>query len=271
MQGVPPKIFDPRRRMALRARALDMGVERSFLLQHIAEELAERLELVSRDFTRALLIGPIGYFASGLLAGRDIEIVSKPMLDEEALPYPEGEFDLILSAGTLDSVNDLPGALVQMRRCLKPDGLFLGTLFGAGSLGTLKAAMLEADGGQVRAHVHPQIDLLAISELMTRAGFALPVADIDLLDVRYSDWRRLVADLREAGVGNMLAGPRGFSRAFPARLDAAWTKLAESDGKTRERFTFLQLSGWAPAASQPQPARRGSGTVSLADALKKQG
>lgn len=269
MQGAPPKIFDPRRRMALRGRALDMGVERSFLFQHMVDELAERLALVSREFDRALLIGPIAIFAARILARRDVEMVVAPMLDEELLPYAEGEFDLILSAGALDSVNDLPGALVQIRHCLRPDGLFLGALFGAGSLSVLKTAMLEADGTHARAHIHPQIDLQAISELMTRAGFALPVTDIDALEVRYGDWRRLVGDLREAGVGNALAGPRGFARMLPSRLDEAWTQLAESDGKTRERFNFLQLSGWAPSANQPRPALRGSGTVSLADVLKK--
>jgi NADH dehydrogenase [ubiquinone] 1 alpha subcomplex assembly factor 5 len=269
MQQAPPMIFAPRRRMALRARALAKGVERSFLFQHMADELAERLALVSRDFTRALLVGPVSAFATQIMNGRKSEIFAEPMLDEEALPYAAGEFDLILSAGTLDSVNDLPGALVQMRRCLKPDGLFLGALFGAGSLGTLKAAMLAADGGQVRAHVHPQIDLQAMSELMTRAGFALPVADIDVLEVRYSHWQRLVADLREAGVGNAMAEPRGFTRAFPSKMDTAWQQFADPDGKTRERFNFLQLSGWAPSARQPQPAKRGSGTLSLADVLKK--
>jgi SAM-dependent methyltransferase len=255
--------------MALRARAMDMGVERSFLYQHMAKELAERLLLVSRDFGRALLIGPIAHFACKVLGGRNPQIVAAPMLNEESLPFDRAEFDLILSAGTLDSVNDLPGALVQICRCLKPDGLFLATLFGAGSLTTLKAAMLEADGPQVRAHIHPQIDLQMISELMSRAGFALPVADLDTLEVRYSSWQRLVEDLREAGVGNALSGPRGFGRALPARIDAAWRRQNDPDGKTCERFTFLQLNGWSPSASQPQPARRGSGTLSLADVLKK--
>jgi NADH dehydrogenase [ubiquinone] 1 alpha subcomplex assembly factor 5 len=269
MQGSTPQIFDPARRMALRARALAMGAEQSFLLQHMADELSERLACVSRSFDRILLIGPMAALADRILPGRDNDVVAEPMLDEERLAFFASDFDLILSAGTLDSVNDLPGALVQIRRCLKPDGLFLGTLFGAGSLATLKAALLEADGAWVRAHVHPQIDLQIMSELMSRAGFALPVADIDALNVRYGSWRRLIADLRAAGIGNALAGPRGFARSLPERLDTAWTTRADANGKVQECFTFLQLSGWAPAASQPQPARRGSGTVSLADVLKK--
>ncbi len=269
MQGSAPQIFDPARRTALRARALALGAEQSFLLQHMADELADRLACVTRSFDRTLVIGPIAVIADRILAGRESVIVAEPMLDEERLGFIANDFDLILSAGTLDSVNDLPGALVQIRRSLKPDGLFLGTLFGAGSLATLKAALLEADGAMVRSHIHPQIDLQIMSDLMSRAGFALPVADIDTLHVRYSDWRRLVGDLREAGIGNALAGQRGFARSLPEKLDSAWAAHADANGKVQECFTFLQLSGWAPAASQPQPARRGSGTVSLADVLNK--
>jgi NADH dehydrogenase [ubiquinone] 1 alpha subcomplex assembly factor 5 len=271
MSAIPPQIFDKRRRMAVRMRALALGAERAFLLQHMANELAERLAFVSRPFENALVIGPIAMLAGQILTRRDIALTTNTMLDEEALPYAPASFDLILSAGTLDSVNDLPGALVQIRRALKPDGLFLGTLFGAGSLSKLRAAMLRADGALVRPHIHPQIDLRAISDLLTRTGFALPVTDIDLLEVRYGDWRRLVADLRNAGAGNAIAGPRGFARDLPDRLDDAWAMLADADGKVSESFTFLQLNGWSPSPSQPRPAARGSGTVSLVDVFKKKG
>lgn len=266
-----PQIFDNRRRMAIRSRAVARGVEHAFLLQHMADELAERLADVSRSFENALLIGPIAAFAEQILGARKPNVVANIMQDEEALDYPPASFDLIISAATLDSVNDLPGALVQIRRSLKPDGLFLGTLFGAGSLQALKSAMLIADGAMVQPHVHPQIDLRAISDLVTRAGFALPVTDIDRLSVRYSDWQRLVGDVRDAGVSNALAGPRTFSRSLPNALDAAWRQAAEPDGRVSEHFHFLQLSGWAPAPTQPKPAARGSGTVSLASVLKKSG
>jgi NADH dehydrogenase [ubiquinone] 1 alpha subcomplex assembly factor 5 len=264
-----PQIFDNRRRKAIRARAVVRGMEKSFLLATMADELTERLVYVTRNFENALLIGPIAAFAHQILGERRPVVVANIMQDEEALAYPPGSFDLIISAGTLDSVNDLPGALVQIRRALKPDGLFLGTIFGAGSLCMLKAAMLIADGAQVSPHIHPQIDLRAISDLVTRAGFALPVTDIDKLSVRYRDWRRLVSDLRDAGVSNALSGQRSVSRSLPHALDAAWREMAKPDGRVAESFHFLQLSGWAPAPSQPKPAARGSGTVSLASVLKK--
>jgi SAM-dependent methyltransferase len=242
----------------------------SFLFEHMAKELAERLALLSRSFERALLIGPITGFAELIFAGTATTVIAEPLADEEALPYEHASFDLILSAGTLDSVNDLPGALVQIRRCLKPDGLFLGTLFGAGSLQALKSAMIEADGAQATAHIHPQIDMRAASDLLTRAGFALPVADLDRLDVRYRYWQNLVADLRAAGVGNAMAGERRFpGRDSVVRLDAAWAKLAQGGERVPEALNFIHLSGWAPAASQPKPARRGSGQVSLADILPR--
>lgn len=249
----------------MRRRAADRGLTRSFLLEHMATELADRLACVSRDFEKILIIGPVGAFATQILAGRRAEITTDIMACEGELPYPLAAFDLILTAGTLDSVNDLPGALIQLRRALVPDGLFLGTLFGAGSLATLKAAMLASDGTATRAHIHPQIDLRAISDLMARAGFALPVCDIDRLDLRYADWRRLVGDLRDAGAGNVIAGARHFQRSLPAALDTEWTALAAADGRVTETIAFLQLSGWAPSPAQPRPARRGSGQVSLAD------
>jgi NADH dehydrogenase [ubiquinone] 1 alpha subcomplex assembly factor 5 len=271
MADMAPQIFDNRRRMALRARAMRGRIQQSFLLTHMATELSERLSFVSRSFENVLFIGPIADFAADILGDRKMQITAEPMLDEEALPFAPASFDLILSAGTLDSVNDLPGALLQIRRALKPDGLFLGTSFGAGSLPRLKNAMMAADAGQVRAHIHPQIDLRSISDLMTRAGFALPVADVDMLSVRYRDWRRLVGDIRDAGVGNAMAGLRTFQRALPRGLDIAWQSLADDNGKVTETFNFLQLNGWAPSPHQPKPAARGSGSVSLVDVLGKLG
>jgi NADH dehydrogenase [ubiquinone] 1 alpha subcomplex assembly factor 5 len=268
MSSLPPVIFDSRRRMALRARALFRGVGESFLMRHMADELAERLAFVSRDFDNVLLIGPVAAFADKVLRDRKPGITAEPMLDEERLPYPPAYFDLILSAGTLDSVNDLPGALVQIRRCLKPDGLFLGTLFGAGSLSSLKSAMLQADGDRAIAHIHPQIDLRTASDLASRTGFALPVCDLDALEVRYADWRTLVSDLRGAGLGNALVGPRNYAgRQSMIQLDAIWRAMADADRRVTETFNFLQINGWAPAASQPRPAKRGSGAVSLAEFL----
>lgn len=269
MAEFTPIIFDNTRRLAIRARAASHGFEKAFLVQTMANELAERLSYVSRKFENILVTGPIAQFADSILGTQAYSLTKNLMLEEDILPFAPESFDLILSAGTLDSVNDLPGTLIQIRRTLKPDGLFLGTLFGAGSLRTLKAAMLHAEGEQVRPHIHPQIDLRAASDLMTRTGFALPVADIDTLEVRYSDWRRLVRDLRESGASNALSGPRSFNRSMPNALDISWQAMADPDGRVTENFNFLQLSGWGPSASQPKPAARGSATVSLADALKK--
>jgi NADH dehydrogenase [ubiquinone] 1 alpha subcomplex assembly factor 5 len=249
-------------------RALDKGIGQAFLMQHMADELAERLDCVSRDFGHALLIGPIAQCADRILGKRKMAITAAAMINEEQLPYAPSEFDLIISAGTLDSVNDLPGALVQIRQCLQPDGLFLGTLFGAGSLTALKSAMLLADGDKPSAHIHPQIDLRMASELVTRAGFALPVCDLDSINVRYSSWRTLVRDLRDAGIGNALGGQRHYlGQDYRSRLDKIWQDMARGDDRVTETFNFLQISGWAPSANQPKPAARGSGAVSLAAIL----
>ena len=277
--GQPPEIFDRRRRRALRER----GARRSgdgFLWQYVSGELSERLELVSRDFSSALIIGPMSDYAAIILGGRqcaiscarlsEAEMEGAIIAEEDRLPFEPASYDLVIAGGTLDSVNDLPGALVQIRRMLKPDGLFLGHMFGAGSLATLKSLMMSADGSTASPHVHPQIDLRSAADLLSRAGFALPVADYDTMPVRYRHWRSIVADIRDAGVGNALAGPRRYpGRDMPARLDTEWRRRADPDGKLEEQFTHLFLSGWAPSPHQPKPAQRGSGIVSLASVLKR--
>jgi NADH dehydrogenase [ubiquinone] 1 alpha subcomplex assembly factor 5 len=284
-QNAIPAIFDNRRREALRNRSAYANQADLFLWRHIADDLAERLDCVSRDFEAPLVLGPLAMRTTDFLAPRHGPATLAPTSASEAarlgvvsvyegqLPYDQGQFDLIIAAGTLDSVNDLPGLLVQIRRSLRPDGLFLGTLFGAGTLATLKSALLAADGDRPSAHIHPQIELKSSSDLLHRTGFALPVADRDGIDVRYSDWRRLVNDLRAHGLGNALAGPRAYAgKAIMQRLDAGWRHLADEQGKVRERFELLHLSGWAPAPSQPKPAQRGSGKVSLAQIfLEKSG
>lgn len=251
-----------------------------FLWNDIAIDLAERLDQVTHEFSDILFIGPIADFAATILGGRsgqsrfaalatseayDPQTV---IIEEDRLPFDTGKFDLIITAGTLDSVNDLPGALVQIRRALRPDGLFLGHMFGAGSLATLKRAMIAADGDRPRPHVHPQIDLRSAADLLTRAGFALPVADVDSINVRYSSMARLIADIRDLGIGNAMAGKRGhLGRDYPARLADAWMAFAQADGKVTEQFSHLYLSGWAPSPDQPKPARRGSGKISLSSIL----
>jgi NADH dehydrogenase [ubiquinone] 1 alpha subcomplex assembly factor 5 len=287
-----PEIFDRRRRLALRERAgrragrrmvLGEGAD-NFLWQHIAEDLADRLAYVTRDFRDVLIIGPMSVYADLILgdrtASRTLASLSQSeattdaclVIQEDALPFDPESFDLIITAGTLDSVNDLPGALVQLRRCLKPDGLMLGSMFGAGTLMRLKGVMMMADGDRAIPHVHPQIDLRNAADLLTRAGFTLPVADLDNLPVRYSSVARLIADVRDMGVGNALSGQRPyFGKAAFMRLISAWANMADVEGKVEEQFTLIHISGWAPSTDQPKPARRGSGTVSLASILKPPG
>lgn len=276
----PPEIFDCRRRRALRARAAGRSGD-MFLWNHIAQDLAERLSAVTRTFEHALIIGPIGRWQAEILPQNvrctfavlhDAEVDGDAQIaaEEDRLPFDPGSFDLVISAGTLDSVNDLPGALIQIRRMLRPDGLFLGHMFGAGTLGMLKSILLEADADRVMPHIHPQIDLRSAADLIVRAGFSLPVADQDMSAVRYADWRSIVSDIRDAGIGNALAGPRNYlGKDVFARLDKAFAARADAQGKVTEGFAHIYLSGWAPSESQPQPAKRGSAQVSLADILSK--
>lgn len=276
----PPEIFDRRRRHALRAR----GAKRTgdmFLWNHIAQDLAERLSAVTRTFEHALIIGPIGRWQAEVLppnvrctlalpGNAEVGRGAPVTLEEDHLPFAPASFDLVMSAGTLDSVNDLPGALIQIRRILKPDGLFLGHMFGAGTLGTLKSMLLEADADRVTPHIHPQIDMRSAADLIVRAGFSLPVADQDMSVVRYGDWRSIISDLRDAGVGNALAGSRNYlGRQVAPRLDKAFAARADAQGKVTEGFAHIYLSGWAPSENQPRPAKRGSAQVSLADILSK--
>lgn len=262
--GPPMEIFDRRRRRALRERATARNGD-SFLWQYVAEELAERLAVVSRDFDNAMIIGPMANYSAQIMNGRQCALSSAALAEEDRLPLEPQSFDLVIAAGTLDSVNDLPGALVQIRRILRPDGLFLGHMFGAGSLATLKSLLLAADGLVAAPHIHPQIDLRSAADLLSRAGFALPVADRDAMPVHYRDWRTIVTDIRDAGIGNALAGPRGYlGREVMTRLDFEWRRRVNDTLKLEERFVHIFLSAWAPAIGQPKPARRGSGQVSLA-------
>lgn len=263
----PPEVFDRARRRALRERASARD-NSSFMWQYIALELADRLVDVSRTFNDVLIIGPMANFESHILGPRNSVVSLATEIDEDRLPYPAETFDLVIAAGTLDSVNDLPGALIQIRRCLRPDGLFLGQMFGAGTLGLLKTIFLDAQETAASPHIHPQIDLRTAADLLSRTGFALPVADSDIMTVRYSDWRRLVGDVRDMGVGNSLSGPRRYlGRGFNDKLTASWMRHAGPDGKVEEKFVHIHLSGWAPSADQPKPAKRGSASMSLASIL----
>jgi SAM-dependent methyltransferase len=195
------------------------------------------------------------------------------LCDEDRLPFADNAFDLVLSVGVLDTVNDLPGALTLIRRTLKPDGLFLASFAGAGSLPRLRQAMRTADAAEgldPSPRLHPQIDVRACGDLLGRAGFALPVVDVESVTVRFTGLGRLIEDLRGMAGTNLLAlrSRRPLGRVGLAAAIADFAAAADGDGKTAERFEIIHLSGWAPSPDQPRPAKRGSATASLADALR---
>jgi SAM-dependent methyltransferase len=243
------------------------------------EGIAERLAAVKRQFGDVLDLGSFdGRFA---LPGARIARIDAGFAfaraaggvqgDEDRLPFANASFDLVVSAGVLDQVNDVPGALALVRRVLRPDGLFLGAFLGAGSLATLRAVLRATEAERPAARLHPQIDVRAAGDLLSRAGFALPVADTETLTVRYSDLGGLLRDLRGMAGGNLLPGATPLSRATLARATEEFAARADPDGRTAERFEIVTLTGWAPDPSQPLPARRGSGTASLAEALRPKG
>lgn len=257
-----PEIFDRKARRLRRTRAAGD----SYFTATMADDLFERLDMVQRTFSRALVAGSAPLIVAGLTDRRIAHDVY--LGEEDRLDVGAAAFDLILSSGTLDTVADLPGALLLMRRALKPDGLLLANFAGAPSLVALRAALLAADGYRAVARLHPQVDVRSAGDLLVRAGFALPVADLDTLDVAYSSLSRLLTDLRDAAATNVLMARYPVGRQWLATADAAFAAQANHDGRTHETLSFITLTGWAPSPDQPQPARRGSGTASLAEALK---
>lgn len=276
-----PDIFDRRRRARQRDRMLVGFADHDFLYRAMLDELLDRLGDVKRDLPEALVIGcPDGSAKAALEAmGKRVACADPAFMaaaacggvqvDEDALPFADESFDLVLACGTLDSVNDLPGALILMRRALRPDGLMLAAFAGGGGLPRLRSALLMAEGDRAGQHVHPQVDVRSAGDLLGRAGFAMPVADGETLTVRYGDIVRLMHDLRGMGAGNALAErPPALTRDVLMKAAAHFADAADADGRTAEQMAVVYLSGWKPDESQAKPARRGSATVSLAAALK---
>ncbi len=273
-----PQIFNMHKRRAKFERAksrLALNGHTSFIWDHIAAEFCERLAAITRQFHNVLITGPMTHYAQDFRAAGDNAILEDANItlethhNEDALPYQSEQFDVIISGGTLDSVNDLPGALIQMRRFLKPDGLLLGSIFGSGSLSILKSIMMAADDDAVRPHIHPQIDIRTMADLLVRAGFKLPVADRDSLIIRYSNLFDMVSDIRDIGLGNSLsAHTPAYNKASLYRALERWNELQEEDDKVSEHCELIHFNGWSPSPDQPKPAKRGSGKMSLADALK---
>lgn len=278
--------FDRRLRRVRRDRAARTGERADYLRAIVVNELLDRLTLVKREFTDALVLGGghpglaiqlrsmgtrVTSADPGFVYARHGEGVQ---CDEDRLPFRDGAFDLIVSGGTLDGVNDLPGALTLIRRALRPDGMLLAAFAGAGSLVRLKSAMLAADmesGDSVSPRIHPQIDVRATGDLLVRAGFNLPVVDTHRLTIRFSDIGALIGDLRALAATNILAGRarRPLSRRAYAAATADFASHSDADGKTAEQIEIIHLIAWAPAPSQPKPAQRGSGTQSLTQALAR--
>lgn len=275
-----PDIFDRSARRHRRDRAATHYAGYDFLRAAMLEGIADRLDSVKRTFHDVLDLGcfdasfvappgaRVARFDPGFAFARAAGGVQG---DEDRLPFADQAFDLVVAAGTLDSVGDLPGALTLIRRTLRPDGLFLGAFVGGNSLSTLRAVLREAEGDRPVARLHPQVDLRSAGDLLMRAGLTLPVADGEALTVRYASFGRLLDDLRGMAGSNILESRHSLRRDVLARADAAFAARAAPDGRTEERFDLIFLTGWSPSPDQPQPARRGSASASLAAALRPSG
>ncbi|KQU56025.1 methyltransferase type 11 [Sphingomonas sp. Leaf339] len=273
-----PDIFDRNARRRRRDRAIDRYAAHDFLRVAMLDGIADRLDTVTRSFTDILDLGsfdgafapPPGSRVARLDAGFGFASRSGGVQgDEDRLPFADGAFDCVVSAGVLDQIGDLPGALSLARRVLRPDGLFLAAFVGAGSFPALRSAFQIAERERPVARLHPQVDVRSAGDLLVRAGFALPVADIETVDIGYPDIGRLLEDLRGMAGTNILTDRHSLSPGALSRAAAAFAEAAGPDGRTRERIDVIFLTGWAPDASQPQPAKRGSGKSSLAQALAR--
>jgi SAM-dependent methyltransferase len=282
-----PVIFDRALIRRRRARAVALGPA-TFLLDRVAEDLAERLAAVLRRFDLAVDLGTPGEAVRAALArvgsvGTIVRANAVPdrakaadkfvIADEEALPFRDGVLDLVVSALALQFVNDLPGVLVQIRRALKPDGLFLAALLGGETLTELRQSFAEAES-EVESGASPRVapfaDLRELGALLQRAGFALPVTDIDRVSVRYDTAFNLMADLRRMGATNALVARRRapLKRATLHRMAEIYAeRFADDDGRVRATFEIVWLLGWAPHPDQQQPLKPGSAKTRLADAL----
>ncbi|MDQ0349877.1 methyltransferase domain-containing protein [Ancylobacter vacuolatus] len=279
----PMNVFDPQALAQRRQRARALGPE-TFLLDRVAEDLVDRLTAVKRVFGTAGDLGtptPVlrealsgtgmveRYVAFGPAERGDVDVVTDP----EILPFAPASLDLVVSALALQSVNDLPGVLAQIRRALKPDGLLLAGFLGGGTLSELREAFAIAESdtlGGISPRVAPFVDLRDLGGLLQRAGLALPVTDVDRVVVRYGDPLALLHDLRRMGAANPLTDRRRapLLKKTLARLFEVYAeRFADPDGRLRATFEIVWISGWAPHESQQKPLRPGSAKTRLADAL----
>lgn len=263
----PPRLFDPELRALRRARVAAHFAEHDILHGYAAGLVAERLMDVNRSFARVRITGD---------AARQIPAALPPgKLGDIVWDGGGAGFDLIVSLLELHAENDPIAEMAKAREALAPDGLYIATMFGGGTLSELRTVLAEAeietDGG-LSPRIFPFADVRDGGALLQRAGFALPVADIDRLTIRYAEPMRLLADLRGAGESNVLTARR---RAFLKRatlmraLQLYRERFAEADGRVPATFQFLTMTGWRPHESQQQPLKPGSGAISLTEALKR--
>ncbi len=283
-------IFDRDLLLAFRRRAFrraEPGAD--FLLHRVAEDLEDRLDAVKRRFpvavdlaghngSAAAAIGRSGKADLILRIERDEAFLKGPfaaiVADEEILPLKPGSVDLIVSLMSLHATNDTPGTMVQIARALKPDGLFLAAFSGNGTLGELRESLLQAEielTGGASPRVFPFADVRDVGGLLQRAGFALPVTDVENVTVRYDSLFNLMTDLRAMGMQNVLRdrSRKPVSRRLFLRAAEIYAeRFSDPDGRIRATFSTIWLSGWAPHESQQKPLKPGSAKVLLADALK---
>jgi SAM-dependent methyltransferase len=269
-----PKLFDRALLLARMDRARRAGPV-TFLLDRVVEDMADRLQAVTRGFSDVAEIGSPSELLRQPIADRFQSITRIDLDESEMLPLNPESLDLALSALVLQFVNDLPGVLAQIRRALRPDGLLLAAMVGGDTLTELRqsfaAAEAECEGG-VSPRVAPFADLRDIGGLLQRAGLTLPVTDVDRVVVRYDSAFALMADLRGMGATNTLVERRRLPtrRATMLRMAQIYSeRFADPDGRLRATFDIIWLSGWAPHDSQPKPLRPGSAKASLEAAVKR--
>ena len=268
MSEGPPRIFDTRAQALRRKRAARLLGDR-FLVAEAAEGIRARLAPVNRPFAAAVALDGN---AAALLQEFAPSVDVANFVDGDRLDTTASGYDVAVGILSLHALNDLPGALAQIRRVLRPDGLFLAALLGGGTLHELRDSFSAgeiATMGGVTPRVAPMADVRELGVLLQRAGFAMPVADVERTTVRYRDFRTLVTDLRLMGETNALAGRHhNLSRkTLVAALDHYRTHHADEDGRLRATFDIVYLTGWAPDDSQPKPLRPGSAKMRLAEAL----
>ncbi len=276
-----PAIFDRALLRRRRQRALALGPA-TFLLDRVAGDMADRLAVVLRKFDTAADLGTpgaavrtaLGQLGSvGRIVAADVADGPEVVTGENALPFGDESLDLVVSALALQFVNDLPGVFIQIRRALKPDGLFLAALLGGETLTELRQSFAEAESdieGGVSPRVAPLADLRDLGALLQRAGFALPVTDTDRTTVRYDSVFALMQDLRRMAATNVLLARRRtpLRRATLLRMAEIYaSRFADADGRMRATFEIVWLSGWAPHPDQQRPLKPGSAQTRLADAL----